>query len=117
MARRVGGLAPVGSGVARHARAAAQDGVAVLVVPAALVRVSEHRVRTLQLLEARLGLLAAVEVPVGMPQQRLLTVGLLELIVGRGALHTQHDVVAPKRHPSSTRARASKLGGCNHGIR
>ena len=98
-ARRVSSLAAVGGG------ATAQDGVAVLVVPAALVRVSEHGMCALQLLEPRLCLLTAVEVPVRVPQERLLAVRLLQLVVCGSDLHAKHGVVAPKRH------RAARMDG------
>ena len=87
----------VAAATIRDARAAAQDGVAVLVVPAALLRIGEHGVRSLYVLECLGSRGNLMLVLVRMPQQRQLAVALLELVVGRQALDAKHLVVAALR--------------------
>ena len=76
--------------------------MAVLVVRGPLLRVAQHLVGLLGLLEFFLGLLRAVPlVAVGMEFHRQLAIGLLDLVVGRILRDAENGVVVALCHDQS----------------
>ena len=84
------------------AGAIAQDRLAVRVVPRTLLRVAQDRIGCVHLLELLSGLVGIVRVLVGMPAQRRLAVGLLDLVAARGAGAAQ-DLVVARAHLDNKR--------------
>src|SRR5579883_2346974 len=90
-------------------------GVAEAVVLRAPLGVGEHLVGFADLLEALLRLAPRLGVPVGVPLERELAVGLLDLLLGRGTGDAQHLVVValhrgrgPLLLPASRRAQLGR---------
>src|SRR5688572_229096 len=72
-------------------------GVAELIVGGALLRIRQDLVRLLRLLEFVLGTLV-IRIAIRMVLHRVLAIGLLQVVVGRIAIETEHRVVVPLRH-------------------
>ena len=90
---------------------AAQDLGLVAVVPRALVRVAEHGVRILDLLELLRGHVEVVGILVRVPLQRLLPVALLDVRLRGLRVDTQHLVVARRRHACQRAEESSGAAG------
>src|SRR5204863_8284417 len=74
-------------------RALREGGVPEAVVEAPPLRIGEHLVGLRDLLEALLGLVAVLGIAVGMILERELAVSFLDVVLGRGAGHTEDLVV------------------------
>lgn len=79
--------------------AAAQNRFSMRIVPGALLRIVEHSIRALDLLELAMGLLLLIHVLVWMPFERQFSIGRLQFVRGGRALDPQNLVVAPHRLP------------------
>ena len=99
---------PKPSGAAAAAEVRVDAGVAVLVVGRALLRVGQHLVGFLGLLELLLGLLVVVAlVAVRVVLHRQLAIGLLDLLVGGVLRDAEHLVVVALCHGSAARSHRS----------
>src|SRR5438034_3927202 len=90
-------------------RALREGGVPEAVVEAPPLRIGEHLVGLRDLLEALLGLVAVVGIAVGMILEGELAVSFLDVVLGRGAGHTE-DLVVVALHRKTKKSPHPRAG-------